>query len=392
MQNVSERMVNRGHRVKVIATNAYSTEDYFLPGKGKKRIQDPETTLNGVEITRVSFTRTGAGLFNLLRRIGNYIPYPCRDRIRMKAWGPRSREYSRRILDTQGFDLIAACPLPTLNIWYAWKASRKLGLPLIIIPCFHTEDPWTFNNRWYFHMLAQADAVIALTDEEQDYLRQTAGLNPQKIHTLGVGIDFTLDGADIDTRKKYGIKHRNVVLFLGQHGAHKGITDLVQAMRLVWKRHDDVALVIAGNPTDHTHRIRQAIQKLPSDQREKITLIEGFPEAEKRPLMQLADVFVSVSAFESFGIVFLEAWREKIPVIGCRKGGAARLIQEFEDGLKVQAGKIPEIAGALDELLQNADSRRRMGENGYRKAVEHYSWENLIPKWENLYTDVLRNR
>ncbi len=31
MKNISEGLVRRGHKVKVIATNAYSVEDYFLP-------------------------------------------------------------------------------------------------------------------------------------------------------------------------------------------------------------------------------------------------------------------------------------------------------------------------------------------------------------------------
>ncbi len=392
MQNVSERLVSRGHTVKVIATNAYSTEDYFLPGKGKNLIQESETRINGVDVKRVPFTRKGAGLLNCLRKVGSRIRFPFSEQIRMRAWGPRSRDYSREILASQGFDIVAACPLPTLNVWYAWKAAQKTNLPFILIPCYHTEDPWTYSNRWYFRMLSQANAVITLTDWERDHLLHSADLDPKRIHTLGVGIDIAEDTPDIDIRTKYGIQQKTIVLFLGQHGAHKGIIDLIYAMRFVWANISDVALVIAGNPTAHTQEIKRAIKEFTQEQQDRIYLIEGFPEEEKRPLLRRADVFVSVSAFESFGIVFLEAWREKLPVIGCRRGGAARLIQEFENGLKVQAGNTAELAGALCELLENPNSRKRMGENGYKMVVANYSWDAIISKWENLYHDVLRTQ
>ncbi len=392
MQNVSERLVARGHTVKVIATNAYSTEDYFLPGKGKKLIQESEATINGVSVKRVPFTRKGAGLLNILRKVGNRVRFPFSERIRMTAWGPRSRDYSREILASQGFELIAACPLPTLNIWYAWRAAQKSKRPFVIIPCFHTEDPWTYNNRWYFRMLSQANAVITLTDWERDHLLQNSDLDPKRIHTLGVGIDIEEDASDIDVRTKYGIQQKSIVLFLGQHGAHKGIIDLIYAMRFVWESISDVALVIAGNPTAHTQEIKRTIKEFAPEQQNRIYLIEGFSEEEKRPLFNLADVFVSVSAFESFGIVFLEAWREKLPVIGCRRGGAARLIKEFENGLKVQPSNSAELAGALLELLDNPISRRKMGENGYKMVAANYSWDAILAKWENLYHDVLRTQ
>jgi len=391
MQNVSERMAKRGHEVRVIATNAYSVEDYFLPGRGKILMAAGEETVNGVSVTRVPFSRRGALLLNILRAVSNRTGTPMGDWLKMVSWGPRSRAYYREVLRSSGgADVIATSPLPTMNVLYAWRASQKKNIPLIIIPCFHTEDKWTFHNRLYFRWLREADAVITLTEWEKTYLEREAGVKEEKLHAIGVGIDFDAPSADTDYRKKSGIQEKEVVLFLGQHGLHKGIIHLIRAMEHMWEKRADVALVIAGNPTAHTLEVEKKIAALGPEAQKRVHLIKGFPEEEKRALLKAADVFVSVSFMESFGIVFLEAWREGLPVIGCRRGGSSRIIDEHRDGLLVEFGKPRELAGAVLELLENPEVRRKMGESGRRKAAENYTWDKIIPLWEKVYENVVQ--
>ena len=121
-------------------------------------------------------------------------------------------------------------------------------------------------------------------------------------------------------------------------------------------------------------------------------MIKGFPENEKRAFMRAADLFVSVSAFESFGIVYLEAWREKKAVIGCRRGASARLIREFVDGLQVYDRNPIELAGAIIELLEHPEVREKMGRNGYDKVVRDFSWPGIMNKWEAIYYDAVHQR
>lgn len=389
MQNISEKLAERNHSIQVIATNALSVEDYFLPGKGKDLISTPKEIINGVPVQRVTFSRKGARFYNLARGIANRFPVPFGNQLRMLSWGPRSRAYRKSLSQIQDIELLAACPLPTLNVWYAWKAAQKHNLPLLIIPCFHTEDPWTYSNPVYFRMLKSADGIITLTDWERIFLIQNADIPPEKIHTIGVGIDMDGPVAPINIREKYGIKTPEIILFLGQHGPHKGILNLIYAMQFVWKEKKDVSLVIAGNPTAHTQEIEKIIAGCIPEERSKIFLVKGFPEEEKRALLKEADIFVSVSAFESFGIVFLEAWRERTAVIGCRQGGASYLIEEFMNGLKVHYGHITELSGAILAMLADQNWRNKMGESGYRKVKKNFAWEHILTRWENLYHDTI---
>ena len=392
MKNVSDRMARKGHEVQVIATNAYSVEDYFLPKKGKDLMPEGDECIDGVSVKRVPFSRRGARCLNVLRAVANRIPLPFGDRLKMISWGPRSRSYKKEVMRFRNMDLIAASPLPTLNIWYAWKAAYKKKIPLVIIPCFHTEDRWTFHNQLFYKILREADAVICLTDWERRYLQDFGHIEGKKLHSFGVGIDVDDGKPFTNSFERSHISQNEVVLFLGQHGAHKGILSLIGAMEYVWKEKDDVALVIAGNPTAHTLEIEEKISGLDASSRSRVYLFKNVSEEEKKGLLLSADIFVSVSPFESFGIVFLEAWRAKLPVIGCNKGGSAKLIDEFQDGLLVENGNPLMLAGAILELLENKEIRKMMGEQGFKKMVAKYTWDKIMDRWENLYLDIVRQK
>lgn len=391
MKDVSERLAARGHEVTVIATTARSTEDYFLPGKGKALMAAGEESIGGVRVRRVGFTRRGARTLTFLRKVARRIPIPGGDTWRALSWGPRSREYEAAAMG-EDFDVAAGCPLPNWNVGYALKAARAKGRPLVIVPCFHTEDPYSFGNPLFYEWMRQADAVVTLTDWEKEFLVRTAGLREGRVHTIGVGIE---DGAPmkaaVDVRAKYGIREREIVLFLGQMGAHKGILTLITAMEDAWDFREDMALVIAGNLTAHTNAIEARVRELDPKYGRKIYLIKGFPEEEKRAFFQAADLFVSVSPFESFGIVFLEAWRDGVPVIGCRRGGSAKLIDEYRDGLLALDGNSRELAVAIERLLADEAARKKMGEAGRRKVLEQYTWDAVIDRWEGLYRGLARS-
>ncbi|MDW7760058.1 MAG: glycosyltransferase family 4 protein [Acidobacteriota bacterium] len=391
MRRVGERLAARGHEIAVLASNAWSVENYFLPRCGRGLMPPGEEILNGLRVRRVPFSRRGARFLNLMRAVARRLPVPGGPRIRALAWGPRSRAYARAAEEEAGrVDLIVACPLPTLNVGYAWKAARRRRRPLVVVPCFHTEDPSTYDNPLYDRWMRGAEAVIALTEGEKEYLERRPGLRGVNVRVAGVGIDLDPDGApDGDrTREKYGIPAGDVILFLGQHGLHKGLKDLIAAMEIFWDGGGPACLVIAGNPTSHTPEIEKSASAVSAARGRKIIVIKGFPEEDKRALLREASVFVMVSPFESFGIVFLEAWREGLPVVGCVRGASAKVIEPFADGLLVEAGRPRELAGALLALILDPETRRRMGERGRARVVERYAWENVIMEWEKIYRDA----
>ncbi len=68
--------------------------------------------------------------------------------------------------------------------------------------------------------------------------------------------------------------------------------------------------------------------------------------------MRRSDAFVLASRHETFGVVFIEALSQGLPVIATRCGGPNSTVTP-ENGLLVPTENIGALAGALVELYEN---------------------------------------
>jgi glycosyltransferase involved in cell wall biosynthesis len=409
-KNVAERLVRRGHDVRVVATNARSTEDYFVAGKGRDLFPAGTETIEGVPVTRVPFRRLGARWLNFLRSVSWRYPIPGRGKWRAISWGPRGRAYGRAVESISrdmDADLIAAGPFPTLVVDHARRAAARLRKPLVIVPCYHTEDTYSFDNPLYYDWMREAAGLVCFTDLEREHLAAKAGMPRDKFRTAGIGLDidatFLPDGeieaaraaARESVRTRLGLTQPNLVLFFGQQVPHKGIIPLIDAMEIVWSDEERAAgrsggaeLVIAGNPSSHTPAIMNRIAALPERFRSRVRVSGHVSETERTELFRAADVFVTVSPFESCGIGYLVAWREGTPVVACSRGASSRLVEAFRDGLLVRDGDAFELSGAIAALLDDPDLRRRMGMRGRAKVRERFDWEHVAGRYEEFFASI----
>lgn len=101
-----------------------------------------------------------------------------------------------------------------------------------------------------------------------------------------------------------------------------------------------------------------------------------------------ADIFVLSSLNEGLGRVLLEAMASRKPVVATTVGGVGAIVQPGITGLLVPPEDPEQLAAAMLELLQNPALARRMGEAGYRRALDFYTGD-MIEKTGNLYHTLL---
>jgi glycosyltransferase involved in cell wall biosynthesis len=380
-------LASRGFQVKVLTTDAFSTEAFFL--NDKRRIEKKAEVMDGVEIERLGFQTWGRLTLNLLRSLACRLKYPCNNWIRFYSFGPRNSLFLKKILQYRP-DIIFAAPLPTFNIYYAWKAAKKLKVPLIINPAYHIHDPCSYDNQIFFKIMREAQLVAVHSEREKEHIAQEGKINPQKIFVFPPlpfqKQDFLPRRAaqlsKEENKKKYGIKEKYVLLFLGQHGRHKNIAEIMKAMGPVWRHVPDTALVIAGGTTAYTPHLKKAASEYNQSSRQKIYFIDDFAPEEKDNIYNMADIFISLSDFESFGIVLVEAMLHKIPVIASLFSIAGSIVDDLQTGLLVNPYCDVEVSGAALELLLDEKIRTAYGENGRRKVFKEYHPEKILNKWE----------
>lgn len=169
-----------------------------------------------------------------------------------------------------------------------------------------------------------------------------------------------------------------MVLFLGRNVEYKGIEELLMAARLVWKKLPDTYFFFAGPKEGNSEKIFNRY----NDRRIKVL---GFvSESQKTALLKACDVFCMPSMEESLGGTFLEAWMFEKPVIGARIPPLIELTNNGEGGFLVNPDP-EEIAEKILLLLQDWELSNRMGQWGKKKMLDHYTWEIITHKMEDIY-------
>lgn len=258
--------------------------------------------------------------------------------------------------------------------------ARELKIPFVLTPYHHPR--WNgWMHRYYHRLYREADGVIALTATEIDTL-VALGVKRERIYITGTGAMLSQTYSGASFRQKYGLEGP-VVLFLGQKFAYKGFSHILDAAPLVWKEQPDTHFVFIGPRTDYSRRLFKAYHN------PRILELGPVELTEKTSALDACDVLCLPSTQESFGVVFIEAWKLGKPVIGADIPAVACVISDGEDGF-VGPPEGEFIAGKILQLLRDKELSARMGAAGKIKAEMQYEWSTLAQRTEDIYCDVLR--
>ncbi len=107
-------------------------------------------------------------------------------------------------------------------------------------------------------------------------------------------------------------------------------------------------------------------------------------------LLSGLDVFVWLSRDEGMPHVISEAGAACLPVVATRDNGSEQQITHGETGLFVPHESPTQVAFAITRLLQDQVLARRLGQHLRHKVEREYSAEALVPKWQALFEEVIR--
>jgi glycosyltransferase involved in cell wall biosynthesis len=96
---------------------------------------------------------------------------------------------------------------------------------------------------------------------------------------------------------------------------------------------------------------------------------------------------VQPSRTDSFGITYLEAWCNGVPVIGARAGGVPAVVRHGVDGLLVPFGNVTVLADAIDRLLRDRVLAQALGAAGRARVWRELTWDAVYERIRPLYTD-----
>jgi glycosyltransferase involved in cell wall biosynthesis len=98
-----------------------------------------------------------------------------------------------------------------------------------------------------------------------------------------------------------------------------------------------------------------------------------------------ADVLVSPSAYEGFGLTLVEGMAAGLAVVADAVGGVTDIVVDGETGLLLPPGDDDALRTALADLVADPDLRARMGAAGRRRAQSHFTPESFAESFTAVY-------
>ncbi|MDH6588843.1 glycogen synthase [Streptomyces sp. SAI-133] len=229
----------------------------------------------------------------------------------------------------------------------------------------------------------------------EDILGCYPALDPAKVHIVHNGIDTALYRPDHGTEvlDRIGLdRNRPFVLFVGRITRQKGVPHLLRAVRDIDPSAQVVLCAGAPDTPEIDREFRELFEEL-SRVREGVHWIpQMLPRPEVIQLLTHAAVFVCPSVYEPLGIVNLEAMACGTPVVASRVGGIPEVVDDGRTGLLVTVDDAFEtaLARALDSVIGDPDTARRMGEAGRERAVSEFGWDAVARRTVRLYEEIVK--
>jgi glycosyltransferase involved in cell wall biosynthesis len=164
------------------------------------------------------------------------------------------------------------------------------------------------------------------------------------------------------------------LLAVGSVVPRKAYPTLARALAPLRQR--DWRLTIVG-PTDLDAAAVSALLAAISDCRlhDRITLTGPASANEIARHYAAADVLVSASLYEGYGMALAEALARGLPIV-CTTGGAAAETVPEAAAIKVPAADAEALTGAIARVLDDTGLRRRLGDAAWAAA-------QALPRWED---------
>ncbi len=164
----------------------------------------------------------------------------------------------------------------------------------------------------------------------------------------------------------------------------KGIDSLIRALAVLG-RPDVVLHVIGTGPS--LDALRALALELGIARQ---VVFHGYCDPDTvSQLNENADIFALPTHSEAFANVLLEAMAASLPIVASRVGGIPEAVVDTETGILVEPRDAIMLAAALERLCDDSSLRRRMGDAGYRRVVEQFSWDANARRFEALFREAI---
>jgi colanic acid/amylovoran biosynthesis glycosyltransferase len=341
-----------------------------------------ESVSNGIDLSSMSS--------ELLFPTGGYFP-PRFSSILFKL--TQGGFETRNIF--QSADLIHAHFAPNGSLMI--PVANQYNIPLITT--FHGYDILTERSS----ISARKDLNHAMFARREDELKEKGTLFiavsnflMQKAIELGYSESKVRQhyiGVDTESYSQYynpNLRVSNTIVFVGRLVEKKGVKYLLDAFKIVSKKHPKTKLKIIGDGP-----MASLVQSAAASSMGNIELLgsrnhhQVLEEINKSAILCVPSCTANDGNSETFGMVFAEAMALGVPVVSSWHGGIPEVISDGVTGFLAAEKNSNEIASHLLTLLADWNLRETMGTAGIERVNTLFDIKKQSKKLEVIYKSLV---
>jgi N-acetyl-alpha-D-glucosaminyl L-malate synthase BshA len=237
--------------------------------------------------------------------------------------------------------------------------------------------------------------IVKFSLEHSDKITAVSGyLKEKTIQHFDTGKEIEVIPNFVDTRlykradypelkKNIAPNNEKILIHVSNFRAVKRVCDVVKIFAEVLAVEPSKLLMVGDGPERNAAEklaIELGIERHVNFLGKQTSLIE---------LLSVSDIFLLPSQTESFGLSALEAMSCGVPVIGSNIGGIPEVVEHNESGFVAELGDIKRMAKYIIELFNKPKKWESFSQSARKRAVELFDIELIVPKYENLYRELL---
>jgi phosphatidylinositol alpha-1,6-mannosyltransferase len=289
--------------------------------------------------------------------------------VKLRAFpSDRASFTTRAIRSGLHANVILVAHINLLPVAVAVKMVRP-SLKLVLFA--HGDEVWAdpiYRRRNWLDVvgLTTVDRIAAVSRFTAGIMEREFAVPQSKFRFVPNAVDPIIPPPKRDTRSSTLL----TVCRLGFPDRGKNVDAVIRALVIVLQQRPDARLQVVGEGP-----LRGELEALVRSL--GIAHAVQFPgrlsDTDLQRAYAGANAFVMPSSKEGFGIVFLEAWRAGLPVIGGTEDAAPEIIADGVDGFCVDPQKTAALAKAMLRLLNEPELNRSMGLAGQAKVRSLYA-------------------
>lgn len=304
------------------------------------------------------------------------------------------------ILEEGHFDLVHAHDWLVGDAAIALKHHFRLPLIATIHATEFGRNNGIYNDSQRYiankerQLVEDAWRIIVCSHYMKEEVQKALGSSPDKLDIVYNGIRPHKKHRDPDFdyqsfRRRFADDQEKIVYYVGRITYEKGILVLLNAVpRILEQTSGNTKIVIIGG--GNTDYLKSQSYNLGIHEQCCFT---GFMSDDDLDKFQvIADCAVFPSLYEPFGIVALESFAARVPVVVSNAGGLPEVVRHNDTGIVTFANNPDSLGRGILEILQNPRRAQYLVDQAYEDLEKRFNWTKLAKETEAIYKQVLQER